>query len=58
MIYCIGKGNREGQRMRLLIADDEAVIRQGLLSLDWKSIGMEEVYAVSNGEEARESYSI
>lgn len=40
--------------MRLLIADDEAVIRQGLLSLDWKSIGMEEVYAVSNGEEARE----
>ncbi len=54
MVYCIGKGNREGQRMRLLIADDEAVIRQGLLSLDWKSIGMEEVYAVSNGEEARE----
>ena len=54
MIYCIGKGNREGQRMRLLIADDEAVIRQGLLSLDWKSIGMEEVYAVSIGEEARE----
>ena len=40
--------------MRLLIADDEAVIRQGLLSLDWKSIGMVEVYAVSNGGEARE----
>ena len=26
--------------MNLLIADDEAVIRRGLLSLDWKSIGI------------------
>lgn len=38
--------------MKLLIADDEALIRQGLLSLDWKSIGMDEVYSVSNGDEA------
>lgn len=40
--------------MRMLIADDEAVIRQGLVSLDWKSIGIDEVFSVSNGEEARE----
>lgn len=40
--------------MKLLIADDEAVIRRGLVSLDWKSIGMEEVFSVSNGEEAKE----
>lgn len=38
--------------MKLLIADDEALIRKGLLSLDWKSIGMDEVYSVSNGDEA------
>ena len=35
--------------MRLLIADDESVIRKGLLSLDWKSIGIEEVLSASNG---------
>lgn len=40
--------------MKLLIADDETVIRQGLVSLDWKSIGIDEVFAVSNGEEAGE----
>lgn len=40
--------------MRMLIADDEAVIRQGLVSLDWKSIGIDEVFSVGNGEEARE----
>ena len=40
--------------MKLLIADDESVIRKGLLSLDWKSIGIEEVFAAGNGEEARE----
>ena len=32
--------------MNLLIADDEAVIRRGLLSLDWKSIGITDVYSV------------
>lgn len=40
--------------MKLLIADDEVVIRKGLVSLDWKSIGMEEIYSVSNGDEARD----
>ncbi len=27
--------------MKLLIADDEAVISRGILSLDWKSIGID-----------------
>lgn len=40
--------------MKLLIADDEALIRKGLVSLDWASIGMEEVFSVSNGDEARD----
>ena len=40
--------------MNLLIADDEAVIRRGLLSLDWKSIGITDVYSVANGAEAKE----
>ena len=39
--------------MRLLIADDESVIRKGLLSLDWTSIGIEEVLSASNGAEAK-----
>ena len=40
--------------MNLLIADDQAVIRRGLLSLDWKSIGITDVYSVANGVEAKE----
>lgn len=40
--------------MNLLIADDELFIRKGLLSLDWKSIGIEEVYSACNGLEAKE----
>lgn len=40
--------------MNLLIADDEQVIRKGLLSLDWKSIGIEAVYSASNGTEVKE----
>jgi YesN/AraC family two-component response regulator len=40
--------------MNLLIADDELTIRRGLLSLDWKSIGIDEVYSASNGIEVRE----
>ncbi len=39
--------------MKMLIADDESIIRKGLLSLDWNSIGIEEVFAAGNGEEAR-----
>lgn len=48
-----GAGRRE-DTMTLLIADDELVIRQGLQSLDWASIGVTEVYTVQNGTEARE----
>ncbi len=40
--------------MNLLIADDEALIRKGLLSMDWKSIGIDEVYSANNGTEVRE----
>lgn len=39
--------------MKLLIADDEFIIRQGLLSMDWKSEGFEEILSASNGQEAR-----
>ena len=42
--------------MNLLIADDEVVIRRGLLSLDWKSIGITDVYSVANGVEAKELF--
>jgi len=46
----------EGGRseVNLLIADDEALIRKGLLSMDWKSIGIDEVYSANNGTEVRE----
>lgn len=40
--------------MTLLIADDELLIRQGLQSLDWASLGISEVYTVRNGLEARD----
>lgn len=40
--------------MTLLIADDELLIRQGLQSLDWASLGINEVYTVRNGLEARD----
>lgn len=40
--------------MKLLIADDELVIRRGLLTLDWKSIGITEVYSARNGTEVKE----
>lgn len=40
--------------MKLLIADDEQNVRKGLLSLNWGSIGITEVTAVSNGAEALE----
>lgn len=38
--------------MKLLIADDEKIIRQGLEQLDWKSIGITEVMTADNGLEA------
>lgn len=40
--------------MNLLIADDELLIRNGLLSLDWKCIGITDVYAAGNGDEAKD----
>lgn len=40
--------------MNLLIADDELVIRNGLVSLDWEKIGITEVYSARNGMEAKE----
>ena len=40
--------------INLLIADDEVIIRQGLLSVDWGSIGVKVIAAVSNGLEAVE----
>lgn len=38
----------------LLIADDEEIIRQGLMSIDWNQIGVNVIAAVENGLEAVE----
>ena len=40
--------------INLLIADDEDIIRKGLLSIDWSSICVQVVANVSNGHEAFE----
>lgn len=40
--------------MKLLIADDERMIRNGLLSLPWESIGIKQVYQAENGLAAKE----
>ncbi len=40
--------------MKLLIADDEMLIRNGLLSLPWESIGITQVLSAENGIEAKE----
>lgn len=40
--------------MKLLIADDEQIIRNGLLSLPWAEIGIEKVYQAENGLSAKE----
>lgn len=40
--------------MKLLIADDERTIRNGLCSLSWSAIGIEEVYQAENGLAAKE----
>ena len=39
--------------VKLLIADDENFIRNGLLSLDWGKVGISEVYSAANGLEAK-----
>ena len=40
--------------MKLLVADDERTIRNGLLSLPWESIGIQQVYQAENGLTAKE----
>ena len=40
--------------MRLLVADDEFMIRNGIVSQDWRSIGITEVFIAANGLEAKE----
>lgn len=40
--------------MNLLVADDEMAIRRGMISLPWQSIGIENVYEVENGVQAKE----
>jgi YesN/AraC family two-component response regulator len=40
--------------MNLLIADDEAIIREGLLSLDWESININVIGVTDNGLDALE----
>lgn len=43
----------EAVMYRLLVADDEALIRRGIQQLiDWKSLGIQEIYEAKNGEEA------
>ena len=38
--------------MKVLIADDEKLTRSGLISsIDWDSLGIEEVFEASNGIE-------
>ena len=39
--------------MTLLIADDEFIIRKGLMSLKWDTIGINEILCAENGIEAR-----
>lgn len=43
--------------MHLLIADDEKIIRDGLLRLDWKSIGIEKISVTDSGIEALKVFS-
>lgn len=40
--------------MKLLIADDEQTIRNGLLSLPWDKMGIDQVYQAENGLAAKE----
>lgn len=40
--------------LKLLIADDETLIREGLASLEWEEHGLEVVATAENGEEALE----
>lgn len=40
--------------MKLLIADDELLIRQGLSSLAWQELGITQVFVAANGIEAKD----
>ena len=43
--------------VKLLIADDESLIRQGIRKLiDFESLGIDEVYEASNGKQAIELF--
>lgn len=39
--------------MKLLIADDEEIIRRGLSSLDWNRVGMDQVFLACDGVQAK-----
>jgi two-component system response regulator YesN len=43
-----------GDGMRLLIVDDEYIIRKGLVTLDWASVGIDDVLTVEDGLSARQ----
>ena len=38
--------------MRLLIVDDESIIRKGLLELPWATVGIQEVVEADSGDAA------
>jgi len=40
--------------LKLLIADDEYFIRQGLATLDWNSVGIDEVFTAEDGVSAKQ----
>ncbi|MBZ4665140.1 response regulator [Mahella sp.] len=44
--------------MKLLIADDEYFIRQGLATLDWASLGIDEVLTAEDGLSAKQILSV
>ena len=44
--------------MKLLLVDDEELTRNGLLNhIDWNSLGISEIRAASNGQQALELFS-
>ncbi|MDF2613399.1 MAG: putative response regulatory protein [Clostridia bacterium] len=41
--------------MKLIVVDDEVLVRKGIImSIDWQSIGIDEVFEAANGEKALE----
>lgn len=49
-----GEDCKLGEPYKLIIADDEFLIRDGLQSFDWKRLGFEMIQAVSNGKKVLE----